>query len=58
MRIRILVIDDEESVCDILKFNLEKDGYEVDCAYSAEGGPSKRPVQLLHFYCRHNDGTP
>ncbi len=36
MRIRILVIDDEESVCDILKFNLEKDGYEVDCAYSAE----------------------
>ncbi len=36
MRIRILVIDDEESVCEILKFNLEKEGYEVDCAYSAE----------------------
>ncbi|MDE6322048.1 MAG: response regulator transcription factor [Muribaculaceae bacterium] len=36
MRIRILVIDDEESLCDILKFNLEKEGYEVDCAYSAE----------------------
>jgi two-component system phosphate regulon response regulator PhoB len=35
MRIKILVIDDEESVCEILKFNLEKDGYEVDCAYSA-----------------------
>ena len=33
---RILVIDDEESVCEILKFNLEKEGYEVDCAYSAE----------------------
>ncbi len=41
MRIRILVIDDEESVCDILKFNLEKDGYEVDCAYSAEEAPRK-----------------
>ncbi len=36
MRIKILVIDDEEDVCEILKFNLEKDGYQVDCAYSAE----------------------
>lgn len=36
MRNKILVIDDEESVCEILKFNLEKEGYEVDCAYSAE----------------------
>lgn len=36
MRTKILVIDDEESVCEILKFNLEKEGYEVDCAYSAE----------------------
>lgn len=33
---RILVIDDEEALCEILKFNLEKEGYEVDCAYSAE----------------------
>ncbi|MBO4943014.1 MAG: response regulator transcription factor [Muribaculaceae bacterium] len=36
MRNKILVIDDEEAVCEILKFNLEKEGYEVDCAYSAE----------------------
>ncbi|MDE6487347.1 MAG: response regulator transcription factor [Muribaculaceae bacterium] len=36
MRIRILVIDDEEAICEILKFNLEKEGYDVDCAYSAE----------------------
>lgn len=36
MRVRILVIDDEESVCEILKYNLEKEGYEVDVAYSAE----------------------
>lgn len=32
---KILVIDDEESICDILKFNLMKDGFEVDCAFSA-----------------------
>lgn len=36
MRTKILVIDDEESLCEILKFNLEKEGYEVDTAYSAE----------------------
>lgn len=36
MNIKILVIDDEESVCEILRFNLEKEGYEVECAYSAE----------------------
>lgn len=36
MRTRILVIDDEEALCEILKFNLEKEGYEVDAAYSAE----------------------
>lgn len=36
MRTKILVIDDEESLCEILKFNLEREGYEVDCAYSAE----------------------
>lgn len=36
MRIKILVIDDEESICEILKYNLEKEGYEVTCAYSAE----------------------
>lgn len=36
MRIHILVVDDEESYCEILKYNLEKEGYEVDTADSAE----------------------
>jgi two-component system phosphate regulon response regulator PhoB len=36
MKRRILVVDDEESLCEILKFNLELEGYEVECAYSAE----------------------
>jgi DNA-binding response OmpR family regulator len=34
--IRILVIEDEESLCEILKFNLEKAGYQVDTVFSAE----------------------
>ena len=33
---RILVVDDEEDLCEILKFNLEIEGYEVDTANSAE----------------------
>jgi len=33
---RILVVDDEESLCEILKFNLQREGYEVTTALSAE----------------------
>ena len=33
---RILVVDDEEDLCEILMFNLENEGYQVDTAYSAE----------------------
>ncbi|MGM9674658.1 MAG: response regulator, partial [Bacteroidaceae bacterium] len=32
----LLVVDDEEDLCDILRFNLENEGYMVDVAYSAE----------------------
>ena len=35
-RVRILVVDDEETLCEALRFNLEADGYDVDVAYSAE----------------------
>lgn len=30
---KILVVDDEQPIADILKFNLEKEGYAVTCAY-------------------------
>lgn len=33
---RILIVDDEETLCDALAFNLEAEGYEVETAYSAE----------------------
>lgn len=35
-RAKILVVDDEEDLCEILKFNLEIEGYHVDTAFSAE----------------------
>ena len=34
--LKILVVDDEETLCELLRFNLETEGYEVDVAYSAE----------------------
>lgn len=33
---RILVVDDEQDLCEILKFNFETDGYTVETANSAE----------------------
>lgn len=32
----ILVVDDERTLCDVLKLNLELEGYNVEVAYSAE----------------------
>jgi DNA-binding response OmpR family regulator len=36
MKKRILVVDDERDICEILSFNLENEGYAVDIASSAE----------------------
>lgn len=33
---KILVVDDEQDICEILQYNLETEGYEVDTANSAE----------------------
>ncbi|MGM8212842.1 response regulator YycF [Virgibacillus sp. W0430] len=36
MSLKVLVVDDEKPIADILKFNLEKEGYEVVCAYDGD----------------------
>ncbi len=33
---KILVVDDEQPIADILKFNLEKEGYQVICAFDGK----------------------
>jgi len=33
---KLLIIDDEEDLCEILQFNLEGEGFKTDVAYSAE----------------------
>ena len=40
---KILVVDDEDSLCEILQFNLEAEGYEVDTANSAEQALTMNP---------------
>lgn len=33
---RILIVDDEETLCEVLQLNLENEGYDMDIAFSAE----------------------
>lgn len=40
---KLLVVDDERPIADILKFTLEKEGYQVVCAYDGES-----VIELVH----------
>jgi len=40
---RILIVDDEEDLCEILQYNLSNEGYKTDIAHSAEEA-IKRPL--------------
>ncbi len=40
---RILIVDDEEDLCEILQYNLSNEGYKTDIAHSAEEA-LKKPV--------------
>ncbi len=48
MKTKILVVDDEEDLCEILQFNLESEGYEVDIAFSAEEA-LKKNIENYHL---------
>lgn len=45
---KILVVDDEEDLCEILQFNLEGEGFNVDVAYSAEDA-LKKDIASYHL---------
>ena len=36
MPLKILIVDDDHNICEILEFNLKNEGFDVECAYSAE----------------------
>ncbi len=43
---KILVVDDEEDLCEILQFNLESEGFYVETAFSAEDALKKEITQF------------
>ncbi|CAH0344910.1 response regulator YycF [Bacillus sp. CECT 9360] len=45
MEKKILVVDDEKPIADILQFNLKKEGFEVTCAY--DGNEAIRIVEEI-----------
>lgn len=45
----ILAVDDEEDICEIIKFNLEAEGYRVETALSAEEA-LKMPLKKYHLF--------
>jgi two-component system response regulator VicR len=58
---KILVVDDERPIADILKFSLEKEGYEVICAFDGEEAVSKAILEepdliLLDIMLPKKDG--
>ncbi|WP_078556364.1 response regulator YycF [Bacillus alkalicellulosilyticus] len=58
---RILVVDDEKPIADILKFSLEKEGFDVICAYDGlkaiELAQSEQPdIILLDIMLPYKDG--
>ena len=47
---KILVIEDENPIADILKYGFEKEGFQVQCAYTGSEGfamASKNPPDLV-----------
>lgn len=47
---KILIIEDEKSISDIIKFNLVKEGFDVDTAYDGQDGLQKaikQPPELI-----------
>ena len=43
---KVVVVDDEKPIADILEFNLKKEGYEVHCAYDGNDA-----VDLIYELC-------
>ena len=47
---RILIVDDEETLCEVLKLNLENEGYDVDIAFSAEQALTYNLEAILLYF--------
>ncbi len=45
---KILIVDDERDLCEILQFNLESEGFDIDIAYSGEEA-LKKPLRNFNL---------
>ncbi|MEE4286180.1 MAG: response regulator transcription factor, partial [Mariniphaga sp.] len=45
---KILIVDDEKDLCEILQFNLESEGFSIDVAYSGEEA-LKKPLEEFNL---------
>ena len=48
---RVLVVDDEKLIVKGIRFSLEQDGMEVDCAYDGEEAVERVYEVLRNFIC-------
>lgn len=58
---KILIVDDEKPIADILQFNLEKEGFQTTCAYDGLEAIAKTEefmpdIILLDIMLPHKDG--
>ena len=49
MKNRVLIAEDEKPISDIIKFNLEKEGYEIITAYDGEDALKKALNEQLEL---------
>ena len=50
---RVLVVDDEKLIVKGIRFSLEQEGMEVDCAYDGEEALEKAKENQRVFICSH-----
>lgn len=43
---KILIVDDDKNICEILEFNLKNEGFDIECAFSAEEAINKLSNQF------------
>jgi len=48
---RVLVVDDEEDILELVQYNLNKEGYDVTCAASGEKALQLARTELPELSC-------
>lgn len=56
-RKKILVVDDEQDLCDIIKINLTTAGYDADIAYSSEEA-LRKDLTIYNLLLPHCTSAP